>query len=155
MDIEDYYDGDARRRGAQELSFGLSWRNASDAHRSSDLFWNAGTGELYLMHKPHPNPLLGWVGYSLEDIGEEVASVEHRIVGALDHLIHPGQIRAKTGKVSPRHRDDVLTEDLAVEILGVIPDEERVLQLLDGWEHHVEEPDGLSWLRARVAGALQ
>ena len=58
MDIEEFYDGDPKRRAAEERSYGTDWSSAADPDHRWDLFWNAGTGELYLMAKPVHNKIL-------------------------------------------------------------------------------------------------
>ena len=151
MDIEEYYDSDPRRRAAEERAFGMEWNSASDPHHRWDLFWNAGTGELYLMAKPVHSY---WVGWNVEDAKDglrAMAALEHRIVGEFDHLLHPRQVYVKTGKHPGDKYKDALTEELGVEILRVIPDLRDVTTLLDGWQQQVAQPDSLTWLRDRVA----
>jgi hypothetical protein len=80
-----------------------------------------------------------------------VSRIEHRILGAAQHLIHPRQIRAKTGEESQDDNKEALTEDLQVEVLGVIPDAGRVDRVLAGWEQAMDRPDSLAWLRARLS----
>jgi hypothetical protein len=151
VDIEEFYDTDARRRSGEDRQFGLGWTDAADEHNLWDLYWNSGTGELYLMRKPVVDPLVGWTGYALEDDARAVARIEHRILGAAQHLIHPRQIRAKTGDESEDYNKEALTEDLQVEVLGVIPDAGRVDSVLAGWEGAMDQPDSLAWLRARLS----
>ncbi|HLI56177.1 MAG TPA: hypothetical protein VKY26_03985 [Actinomycetota bacterium] len=151
MDIEDFYDGDPRRRSGEDHSYGLNWSVAAEPHRRFDLYWNDGTGELYLMGKPVPDPLVGWVGVALVDDWRELEAVEHRIVAEAEHLIHPRQIQAKTGEASARHSKEHLTEQLTVEILGTIENEDAVDQVLDGWQEAMNEPDSVSWVRSRLS----
>ena len=68
MDIEEFYDADPRRRSGEDRQFGLGWSDAADDQSLYDLYWNSGTGELYLMRKPVVDPLVGWTGYALEAI---------------------------------------------------------------------------------------
>ena len=50
--------------------------------------------------------------------------------------------------------DDLPTEALLVEILGVIPDRATIEQLLSGWEGAMEQgPNSLQWVRDRIAAA--
>ena len=49
VDIEEYYDADPRRRDAEERAFGSDWNLTDEPHHRWDLFWNSGTGELYLI----------------------------------------------------------------------------------------------------------
>ena len=151
MDIEEFYDTDPRRRSGEDRQFGLGWRDASDERSLWDLYWNSGSGELYLMRKPVVDPLVGWTGYALEDDARAVSRIEHRILGAAQHLIHPRQIRAKTGEESRDDNKEALTEDLQVEVLGVIPDAGRVDRVLAGWEQAMGQADSLAWLRARLS----
>jgi hypothetical protein len=52
MDIEEFYDGDERRRESDELQFGRDWY---DSHgRRYELNWIADTGELYVMADDPP-----------------------------------------------------------------------------------------------------
>ena len=151
MDIEEFYDTDPRRRSGEDRQFGLNWTDTADEHNLWDLYWNSGSGELYLMRKPVVDPLVGWTGYALEDDARAVSRIEHRILGAAQHLIHPRQIRAKTGDESQDDNKEALTEDLQVEVLGIIPDVERVDKVLAGWEQAMDQPDSLAWLRARLS----
>ena len=151
MDIEEFYDADPRRRSGEDRQFGLSWSDAADEHSLWDLYWNSGSGELYLMRKPVVDPLVGWTGYALEDDARAVSRIERRILGAAQHLIHPRQVKAKTGDESEDYNKEALTEDLEVEVLGTIPDAGQVDRVLAGWEQAMEQPDSLSWLRARLS----
>jgi len=151
VDIEEFYDADPRRRSGEDRQFGLGWRDADDEHSLWDLYWNSGSGELYLMRKPVVDPLVGWTGYALEDDARAVSRIEHRILGAAQNLIHPRQIKAKTKDESEDYNKEALMEDLEVEVLGTIPDAGQVDRLLAGWEHAMEQPDSLSWLRARLS----
>jgi hypothetical protein len=40
--------------------------------------------------------------------------------------------------------------DLAVEIIAVVPTVDDVHRLLTGWQHEMEQPSSLDWLRASV-----
>jgi len=151
VDIEEFYDADPRRRSGEDRQFGLGWRDAADEHSLWDLYWNSGSGELYLMRKPVVDPLVGWTGYALEDDARAVSRIEHRILGAAQHLIHPRQIKAKTNDESEDYNKEALMEDLQVEVLGTIPDAGQVDRVLAGWEQAMEQPDSLSWLRARLS----
>lgn len=151
MDIEDYYQLDPRRPGVDELAFGLDWSDRDDPERLADVFWNSATGELYLMHKPHPKGLLGWDHYDTKDELRDLEALGHRILGAASHLLHPRQVQAKTGATPASARKDALTQELTVEIVAVVPAEAEVRALLSGWEDEVDKPDSLSWLRRRLA----
>lgn len=151
MDIQEFYDGDPRRRGAIERTFGTEWNLTDDPHHRWDLFWNAGTGELYLMQKPVPSPWVGWLVEDTKDDMRALAVFEHQIVGEFRHLLHPRQVFAKTGGDPGDRFKDALTEELTVEVLRVVPTEDEVDSLLADWEAKVDEPDSLTWLRERVA----
>ena len=52
MDIEEFYDGDERRRRSAEVQFGQDWH---DGHgRRYELNWVEDTGELYVMQDDPP-----------------------------------------------------------------------------------------------------
>ena len=112
---------------------------------------NAGTGELYLMQKPLPSPWVGWLVDDAKDDVRALAAFEHQIVGGLRHLLHPRQVHAKTGSDPGDRFKDALTEELTVEVLAVIPSENEVARLLDGWEAEVDAPDSLTWVRGRAS----
>ncbi len=50
MDIEEFYQGDERRRRSEEIELGTEWRDAQGVRH--ELSWVADTGELYLMREP-------------------------------------------------------------------------------------------------------
>jgi hypothetical protein len=53
MDIDEFYDGDARRRPSAEMELGSGW---TDKHGLSyELNFIEDTGELYVMQEPPPN----------------------------------------------------------------------------------------------------
>jgi hypothetical protein len=53
MNIEEFYDGDARRRPSAEIELGTNWH---DAHGTRyELNWIEDTGELYVMREPVPH----------------------------------------------------------------------------------------------------
>jgi hypothetical protein len=53
MDIEEFYDGDARRRPSAEIELGTDWH---DSHGTRyEVNWVEDTGELYLMREPVPH----------------------------------------------------------------------------------------------------
>ena len=47
MDIEEFYDGDPRRRSSEETEFGRDWSDGTGVR--SELSWVADTGELYVI----------------------------------------------------------------------------------------------------------
>jgi hypothetical protein len=52
VDIEEFYDGDERRRRSAELELGRDWHDKSDVRY--ELNWVEDTGELYVMREPVP-----------------------------------------------------------------------------------------------------
>ena len=53
MDIEEFYDGDPRRRPSAEIELGSDWQ---DAHGNRyEVNWVEDTGELYVMREPAPH----------------------------------------------------------------------------------------------------
>jgi hypothetical protein len=53
MDIEEFYDGDARRRPSAEIELGTEWH---DTHGTRyEVNWVEDTGELYVMREPVPH----------------------------------------------------------------------------------------------------
>ena len=43
--------------------------------------------------------------------------------------------------------------ELGVEVLGVVSGRDAIEAVMSGWEQAMPQPDGLSWLRDRVANA--
>jgi hypothetical protein len=64
---------------------------------------------------------------------------------------------ADTGEVyamaEPSGRRAVTTESVTVEVLAVIEGRDAVNAALTGWQDAMSQPNGLAWVRARVAGA--
>jgi hypothetical protein len=52
MDIEQFYDADARRRTSVEVEYGQDWRDVHGVRY--ELSWVEDTGELYVMREPVP-----------------------------------------------------------------------------------------------------
>jgi hypothetical protein len=76
MDIEEFYDGDPRRRPSAEIELGLDWH---DAHGTRyEVNWVEETGELYLMREPDPHireDPFGGLHFSMRDQEEGKMSV--------------------------------------------------------------------------------
>jgi hypothetical protein len=53
MDIEEFYDGDPRRRPSAEIELGTEWHDTHGTHY--EVNWVEDTGELYLMREPVPH----------------------------------------------------------------------------------------------------
>jgi hypothetical protein len=60
VDIEEFYDGDARRRDSAEIELGTEWRNKAGVR--FELSWVQDTGELYVMREPVPYQWMGPFG---------------------------------------------------------------------------------------------
>jgi hypothetical protein len=67
MDIEEFYEQDARRRASDEIEFGREWQE--DGMRF-EVAWIADTGELYAMAEPYDRR-----GISTESVTVEVLGV--------------------------------------------------------------------------------
>ena len=81
MDIEEFYDADPRRRSGEDRQYGLGWSDAADEHSLWDLYWNSGSGELYLMRKPVASfKLLIWISFpskrSAPGTGTDLAAIK-------------------------------------------------------------------------------
>jgi hypothetical protein len=156
IDIDAFYQSDPRRRSSPERSYGLDWRDQADAEHLYDLGWVADTGELYLLRKPRPPAWFPVVTRedldnfvrTLKDLAHDVASV----TAVLVERLHPRHARAKTITHLQREDEDAYDEELLVEVLAVISSAEEVEAILGGWEEHVSTPDGLAWVRDRLAG---
>jgi hypothetical protein len=85
MDIEEFYDGDARRRPSAEIELGSDWH---DTHGSRyELNWVEDTGELYVMSEPAPHAVedpFGGVHYSMRTAEEGKMTV--RVVARITSL---------------------------------------------------------------------
>jgi hypothetical protein len=81
VDIEEFYEADPRRRGSEELQFGMDWH---DAHgRRYELNWVADTGEVYVMQDEMPpvwyDPFGNFVVLSPDsaDLGVRILKLVH------------------------------------------------------------------------------
>jgi hypothetical protein len=88
MDIEEFYDGDPRRRPSAEIELGTEWH---DAHGTRyEVGWVEDTGELYLMREPAPHVVEDPFGGLHSSIGaaEEGKMTVHVVaqIGTLDEL---------------------------------------------------------------------
>jgi hypothetical protein len=124
MNIEEFYDRDPRRRSSDEVVFGRDWLD--EAGVRCEVSWVADTGELFVMLEPG-----GRVG-----VDPAVA------FGALSAVSLSGMA---TGSVSKR--------SLTVEILGVIPERDRVEHVMAGWREAMGQPQSIRWVVDRVASA--
>ena len=50
MDIEEFYDGDPRRRASDEIEYGTDWTDTKGVR--CEISWIADTGEIYAMAEP-------------------------------------------------------------------------------------------------------
>ena len=49
----------------------------------------------------------------------------------------------------------VSEHELGVEVLGVVEGREAIASVMSGWEGAMSKPDGIAWLRDRVAHAAE
>jgi hypothetical protein len=85
MDIEEFYDGDARRRPSAEIELGTEWHDVHGAHY--EVNWIEDTGELYVMREPIPHITQGPFGgqrYTIRDAEEKKMTVH--VVAQIDSL---------------------------------------------------------------------
>jgi hypothetical protein len=82
MDIEEFYDGDPRRRPSAEIELGTDWH---DAHGTTyEVNWVEDTGELYLMREPVPHILgdpFGGLHFSMR--AQEEGKMSVHVVGQI------------------------------------------------------------------------
>jgi hypothetical protein len=113
MDIEEFYDGDPRRRPSAEIELGRDWTGPDGARY--EISWIKDTGELYAM-------------------GEPTAPLFSDGIGDLELAPLPSEL-------------------VTVEILGSVPDHDRLESILVGWRDAMRQPGSLDWLRDRLAHA--
>jgi hypothetical protein len=85
MDIEEFYDGDARRRPSAEIELGTEWHDVHGARY--EVNWIEDTGELYVMREPIPHITQGPFGgqrYTIRDAEEKKMTVH--VVAQIDSL---------------------------------------------------------------------
>jgi len=114
---------DPRRRDSRELRFGLGWRSANYEFFEFSVFWLAATDELCLLRAP------------MRDARSD--GVFSRFILGVPPHFNPEPMR---------------DHEVAVEVLARV-EEARLLDLLDGWEEHRGESDGVSWLRSVAEGS--
>ena len=109
MDIEQFYDGDPRRRPSAEIELGSDWH---DAHGTRyELNWIEDTGELYVMREPAPHSIedpFGGLHYSMRDAQEHKMTVH--VVAQIETLDRLHQILEGW--------QDAMTRDGGAEWLG-------------------------------------
>jgi hypothetical protein len=83
MDIEEFYDGDPRRRPSAEIELGTEWH---DSHGTRyEVNWVEDTGELYLMREPVPHIAedpFGGLHFSMR--AQEEAKMTVHVVAQID-----------------------------------------------------------------------
>ncbi|HUY86958.1 MAG TPA: hypothetical protein VMU77_07560 [Acidimicrobiales bacterium] len=142
MDIEEFYQEDPRRRESEELAYGLNWASEQDKSHLWDLFWVRDTGELYLMSKDAPPKWLPLIA--------GLRHPRHHLVKTGEAQRNPGgQGHSGDGGTSDQADDEYA--ELGVEIVARISTREEVEQALNGWKEQVSSPDGIGWLRQRLA----
>ena len=88
MDIEEFYDGDPRRRPSGEIELGLDWHDVHGIRY--EVNWVEDTGELYVMREPSPHIVedpFGGMHFSIRAAEEKKMTV--RVVaqiGTVDEL---------------------------------------------------------------------
>jgi len=89
MDIEEFYDADARRRQSPEIELGTEWRDKSGVRY--ELNWVQDTGELYVMREPAPHEwgdLFGGIHVNTSDD----APTDGMTVGVVAHIATQSQL---------------------------------------------------------------
>jgi hypothetical protein len=90
MDIEEFYDGDPRRRPSAEIELGTDWH---DAHGTRyEVNWVEDTGELYVMREPVPHAVedpFGGLHFSMR-AREEGQMTVHVLDGWPDAMVRDG-----------------------------------------------------------------
>ncbi|MFN2608417.1 MAG: hypothetical protein ABR511_11105 [Acidimicrobiales bacterium] len=112
MDIEEFYDGDERRRTSDELQFGEDWHD--DHGRRYELNWIAETGEVYVMADDPPpvwsDPFGDLVSLrvSADELGVRVLTVVQdreelvrRLDGWEEAMAGPDGVRWLVGRLFP------------------------------------------------------
>jgi hypothetical protein len=85
MDIEEFYDGDARRRPSAEVELGTEWRDVHGARY--EVNWIEDTGELYVMREPVPHIRQGPFGGQRYSMGpDEEQKMTVHVVAQIDSL---------------------------------------------------------------------
>lgn len=75
MDIEEFYDGDPRRRESEEIEFGREWSDPQGMR--TELSWVEATGELYAMAEPAGSVEMDPLGDTrVDDLPTEALTVE-------------------------------------------------------------------------------
>jgi hypothetical protein len=91
MDIEQFYDGDPRRRESQEVEFGREWSDARGLR--TELSWVADTGELYAMAEPSEPVFMDPIGDTrVPDLPTELVTVD--ILGVVPDRAHVDELLA-------------------------------------------------------------
>lgn len=111
---------DERRRESREVRFGTEWTTSKSEDFRYSVFWLDDTNELCVMRSP-----IGGIYFS-------------------GHYRNPIDPFLTHAEVLP-----LADEDLVIEVLAQV-DEKDAQALLDGWEAHEKEKDGLEWVKARV-----
>lgn len=153
VDIDEFYDGDPRRRTSKEIAYGVGWAEGAPPKRVADLFWVADTGELYLMFEPIPPNWLPLISH--DDMRRWVDEAQDLAAGAIElvhDMLHPHHHLAKTESHHPDQEPGTTPyeEQLIVEVLGVLTPRAEVDARLEGWEAALRTPDSIGWLRERV-----
>ena len=109
------------RRRSREIHLGVGWRSRHYGFFEFSLFWIADTKELCVLRAP------------TRDVGPR---------GSFSPFSWPVPLYSQ---IQPPKE-----KELTVEVLGVL-EETEVLEALEDWEEHVDDPGGLEWVKQRVA----
>jgi hypothetical protein len=137
MTIRDFY-GDPARSDSREISFGSWLRQGTGPWK---VVWLEATGELVAFNESgrQSTPGIGMVGGGNNLLLDLTVGIAAEV--AIDGLVH-----AVSNAGASRMR---LSE---VYIIAVQPDLDRLTSALAGWQEHVLERDGVTWLAERAGG---
>jgi hypothetical protein len=121
--LDEFFE-DERRRNSPERLFGMEWRSEHDPDSVYTIFWLADTRELCALQAPRRDVKVG---------------------GGTTNIFAGGEIWTNI----QRPRNDELT----VSVLGLIDDVERLDEVLQGWDDHLLDPDGLEWVKRAVGSS--
>ena len=110
------------RQASREVRFGSGWRSARFPEWEFSVFWIAATQELCLLRAPTP------------DVRSD-GTISRFILHIPPHT-NPEQLRDR---------------DVTIEVLAKVT-ESDLERVLENWEAHHTDPDGVEWLRSQIGG---